>query len=326
MRKFLLSWLAIGTAGAAISTSIPPPLLLQPLASISVPSCSLRAGTRATQSGLVEFGDFSASLGAQAVREKAACDQSAALWVTQKGVSQQIDLTRAAIGRLSIVDVAPDFSAILISTTSAQPDPEDRSTQVGVVSLADSSVQWTPVREMLSVGNCDASFRPQGFLDPKHIEIATLPHPSSHSFTNCSTKVAFYSIALDIPRVKLLNTTLVVRRATAMPPPERSCKDDPDVAGACYSTRARLSLDGPGPDLLLWPVGAVHYMEAEQAMIPSNLRLVISQGARIYATVTICPLMREHRGPRPYVCVGTATDLRPELKSVKKESAASSRR
>jgi hypothetical protein len=317
MRNFLLFWLGLGLLSSTLIAA--EPSLLTPLASAAALPCSVRPGVRSIQSGLVQFGDVTASLSAQSTRqntrEKNACTQSAALWVTQNGVSQQFDLPDAKSRVFNIVDVAPDASAILISAVTTLPNGQGYSTEVGVVSLADGVFRWTLVSDMLGFQNCDAAYKPQGFSDAKHIVVAAAPALPPHRYANCTPETQFYLVDLDLPRVKPLRSIGLHRLATAASGPaggtRQACKTDPDVVGACYSTRARLAL-GTGEDLLVWPIGSPHFMAAEEQMVPGVLRSELTHAMRVYATMVLCPMQVEHREKRQYVCVESATDLRPD--------------
>ena len=313
MRNFLLFWLALGLATCTLTAA--EPALLTPLASAVALPCSIRPGVRSIQSGLVQFGDVTASLSAQSTREKEVCTQSAALWVTQNGVSQQFDLPDAKARVFNIVDVAPDGSAILLSAVTTLPNGQGYATEVGVVSLADGAFKWTSVSDMLGFNNCDAAYKPQGFADARHIVIAAAPTLLPHRFANCTPDTQLYSVDLDLPRVKPLRSVGVNRVAKAVSGPasgpRQACKTDPDVVGACYSTRGRLAL-GSGEDLLVWTLGSAHYMAAEEQMVPVVLRAGLTHAMRVYATMVLCPMVVEHREKRQYVCVDSATDLRPD--------------
>jgi hypothetical protein len=311
MTNFLPVWLVLGVLSGALQAA--ETTLLTPLAFTTTPACPARPGVRTLQSGLVEFGNVTASLSAQSSREKEECAQSAALWVTQKGVSQQYDLSEAAPRTFEILDVAPDASAILLSSSVPLPGGgNDYYPQVTAVSLTDGAFKWTPVSELLGLKNCNASFKPQGFLDAKHIEIAVEPKASSNHVGDCTDGLEFYSVDLEIPRVKPIASSGVNRAAKAVSGPVRSCKTDPDVVGACYTTRARLAMNGPGQDLLLWQLSGAHYMSVEEEMMPSSLREQLSPEVRVLATMILCPMLVQRRGPKPYVCIESATGLRAE--------------
>lgn len=310
MPKFSLFWLVLGLASGTLQAA--DTTLLTPLAFTSTPPCPTRPGVRAIQSGLVELGGVTASLSAQSSRQKEACAQSAALWVTQKGVSQQFDLSDAAAKTFEILDVAPDSSAILLSSVAMSPGAAGYSPEVAAVSLTDGTFKWTLVSDMLGFKNCNASFRPQGFLDAKHIEIAVEPNTAEHGRAECTDSVEFYSVDLEIPRVKPLGASEVNRQAKAISGPAHSCKTDPDVVGACYTERGRLALNGPGQDLLLWPLKGLHYMSVEEQMVPPALRAQLTPEMRVLATMVLCPMQVQRPGPKPYVCIESATSFRQD--------------
>ena len=320
MQKVCLFWLALAVSGNLLKAA--EPTILNPLAYGSAPPCAQKPGIRALRSEMVEYRDVTASISAQAAKEGNSCVQSAALWVTQKGVSQQFDLRDAAANRFAIVDVAPDSSAILLSseTLFRQPElgqPKNRTelakAQIGLISLGDGSSKWISVAAALGFRDCDATAEPQGFLDDRTVVIAVGLPRSGSGGAACVNKPAFYSVDIETRRAKLLaGYDGVSRQAKAVSGPLQSCKTDPDVAGACRTTRARLALSGKGDGMVVWTLGSAHYMAVEEQMVPEGLRSQVTPEMRVYATMVICPLTVPERRPRPYVCIDSAVDLKPD--------------
>lgn len=284
-----------------------------PLAYSVAPPCSQRPGVRAVRSDLIQLGEVTASLSAQSTRENGSCVQAAALWVTLRGVSQQFELRDAPQNTFAIVDIAPDSSAILLSSTATLHKPDDyRSPQMAVLALPDGAVKWTPVTDVLGFKGCDALLEPEGFLDAGHILIDAVPPASAHGHASCIAKPSFYSFDALHHTVKLSATIGIRRFAQSVAPPLQSCKSDPDVVAACYTKRARLSLTEKGDGLLLWPVGEKRLLSVEDDMLPGDLLARVSPSMRVYATMVICPLTVEQPRSRPHICVDAATNLHTE--------------
>lgn len=312
----------LSSALMAAATSILPPL-----AHGSAVPCSIQPGIRATRSDLVQLGDVSVSISEQASREGAACIQSAALWVTKNGVSRQIELRKADTNSFFIVDIAPDSSAILLSSR------EREAVRLAVIPLtADASqfsqtaLKWMSVSDWVGGKNCDNAFETQGFIDRKHIVFASAP--DSPFSRRCNSGADAYSVDVDTHRAKPLNFGGVNRAAKVLSGSVHSCKSDPDVVGACYTTRARLALAGErnGEGMLLWPVGTDHLLAVDEDLIPADLRAEITPATRLYATMLICPMAGEHHSSRPLVCVESAADPRPEPISPRLTRSSISRR
>jgi hypothetical protein len=256
----------------------------------------------------VQLGDALVSLTAQSTREDGTCSASAALWITQSGVSQQVDLTDSGATTFAIVDIAPDGSGVLLSAAS-----DDHLTKVALVSFADGNAKWLPLAEFLNAAQCRAQLQPQGFADNTRLVVALIPPPAQDAAAGCPSTIAFYSVNWLTHAVNpMLNALNLTRFASAVSGPAQSCKTDPDVIAACYTARARLAVAADGNGYLLWPVGGKHVMAVPEGMVPEDLSSKVSPAMRIYATMLICPVMSRMRTPRQVVCVDSATDLKAD--------------
>ena len=177
---------------------------------------------RAVRSNLVELGSVSASIGSQASREGHTCVQSAALSITQKDVTEQIELLDAAKTRFALVDIAPDGSAILLTAE------HNRKVQMGVVSLASGALQWIELAELIRTANCDAPIEAQGFLDAGHLVVAEGAAATGHRSVACPDTATFYSVEVNSHRVKVLNGDGFTRKAKVVSEAIQTCKSDPD--------------------------------------------------------------------------------------------------
>jgi hypothetical protein len=313
MRQYCILWAIFAllcVTGVAAESD-----LIMPLAYSSAPRCSQRPGVRSIRSDLVQYGDVTASISSQAAQDHGSCVKSAALWVTEKDTSQQFELPDAAANTFAILDVAPDFSSVLLSSVATLPnDKEDRSSRIALVPLREGAPKWMPLTEILGFHGCDAALNPQGFADATHVIIAASPPPSTKRRPTCTPKLTFFSFDLITHGVKQVSPRLVKRFAQPVAGPVHSCKTDPDVVGACYTSRGRLALSGHDQSMTLWPLHSGHYLTVEDDMLPVNLSSKVASDMRVYATMVICPLLVEHTGshPRPHVCIDAATDFRPD--------------
>jgi len=261
---------------------------------------------RAVRSDLVELGSVSASIGSQASREGHACVQSAALSVTQKDVTQQIELRDAAKTRFAIVDIAPDGSAILLTAE------RNRKVQMGVVSLASGALHWTSLAELIRTANCDAPIEAQGFLDVTHLVVAEAAAATGHRSVACPDNATFYSVEVESHRVKVLNSDGFTRQAKVVSGAIQTCKSDPDVVRGCYSSRARLAISPNGQGMQLWTFGSNRSLSVEYGMVPGGLSSRVTPETRMLATMVICPMAVAPRTGRQVVCVDSAVNIRPE--------------
>jgi hypothetical protein len=301
VRRLAISFLTCSALVAAETA------LLSPLTYTLAPPCSKRPGVRTTRSDLVRFGEVTASLTAQATHEGGTCIQSASLWVTQEGTSQQLDLPDVTIEPVGIVDIAPDSSGLLLVSGA----------RVAFVSLSDGSMKWIRLADILGLGKCDVDFLPQGFADATHLVIAAVPRAAKGPQGSCPAVAAFYSIDNGSHDAKAVGTApAVTRYANAIPLTARPCRGDPDVIGACYRARARLEISNKGDGLLVWPVGGTRVMAVEEDMLPAALRARVSPDMRVYANMVICPVVMERPSRYAFVCVDSATGIKGEAATV----------
>jgi len=274
--------------------------LLPPLASVSAPPCPKRPGIRSQRSGVVQMGDAMVSVTAQTTREDGTCTTSASLWVTQSGVSQQVDLTDSGASTFNIIDIAPDTSGVLVSAAD----------KAAFVSFADGSAHWLSLPDLLSVAPCRAQLTPQGFADSSRMVVALIP-PAEAAAVGCPSALSFYSVNWVTHAVNPMLNSLNLKRFAASASAQ-SCKTDPDVIAACYTARARLAVAPESRGYLLWPVGGKHVMAVPDGMVPDDLSAKVSASMRVYATMLICPVTTQMRSARPVVCIESASDLKAD--------------
>ncbi len=311
MRALLMFPMALALAAGV--TDAADLSLLAPLATSDVPPCSIRRGVRATRSSLIELNNLSASISSQAVREGTACSQSSALGVTVQNVSEEFELPDPAASTFAIQDIAANGSAILLTAwPKVQNSQGGLSIQMAVVPVSDGSIKWTAVSQLLQFPDCDVTFQPQGFLDPQHVLIAVVPGNAPHEKAGCTDKVLFYSLESDGHRIQPYDGPGLNRMAHPSSGALESCKTDPDLAGGCYTARARLAVDDDDEGMSLWPVGGAHYLSVEQELIPQALSAQVSRSMRIYATMMICPMVAEPPTSRARACIESASGFKAD--------------
>jgi hypothetical protein len=261
---------------------------LPPLASVSAPVCPAVAGVRSAQSGEVRMEQLMVSVMIQVTRDQAGCGTSVALWVTQNGVSQQIDISETAAQEIGIVDLDPAGSGVLLSFVA-----EDHSTKAALVLFEDGSVNWFRPEQV----QCEAGLSPVGFTDESDIVFALGPP--------CAAKTKLFSVNATTHATKELAETVdLTRFAEAVSDEAQSCSE----AAACYTARARLAVTEGGSGFVLWPVGGKHVMTVADGMVPEDLKARVSPEMRVYATMLICPV----RGKPASACVESAKDFKAD--------------
>lgn len=298
------------------------PSLLPPLATSVAPPCSVRQGVRMTRSSLVEMGGVSVSLASQAVRDGKICSQSSALGVTVRDVSEQFELPDPSATAFAIQDISGNGSEILLTSSPVDASREGSAAEMAVVPVADGSMKWMAVSQLLQMTNCDGIFHPEGFFDSSRILIAVAPRMSAHERANCTDKVAFYLFEPNSHRVTPTDGGEISRLAHPVSGPLESCNTDPDLAGACYRTRGRLALKDTGDGMLLWTFGSNHYLSVEPELVPGALSAQISPDMRIYASMLVCPMVEEPHGTRAHVCIESASGFKADPITPKNERGA----
>jgi hypothetical protein len=285
------------------------------LATRAAPPCSTKVGVRASRSELVQFGSISASIAAQSSREETGeCTQSASLWMTGNGVSHQFELSGAAAYVFSIVDFAPDASAILLFREKAFAAPgEDTAPEAALLAFGDAGPRWQPVMQFAGWKPCAGILEPQGFLSPRAILFRASPPAAPAALHACVQQTRFVSLDLATRKLALLPASTVVRRNGRLAGgPLLSCQSDPDLVGACYRMRGRVSVSSDGVGMRVWQVGTAKVMDLAEGMLPDELAEQVTPAMRVYANMLVCPVHANGPKAPDTVCIESAGDFRLE--------------
>jgi hypothetical protein len=91
------------------------------------------------------------------------------------------------------------------------------------------------------------------------------------------------------------------------------CKNNPQVVGACYSVRGRLSAYNGTPSLRIWPIGTHRLLgvlkDEEPLSVPNNIRDLVGFDRAVYADFLVCPLTKSTPGQMQDVCVEAASNV-----------------
>jgi hypothetical protein len=263
------------------------------LASVSAPVCPAGAGVRSARSSAVQMNEVMVSVTIEVTRDQTGCSVRAALWVTQNGVSEQVDISDMPSKDVGIVDIDPDGSGVLLSFAG-----EDHSTKAAFVSFNDGAEKWIAPADL----PCDGGYLPVGFTAESNVVFAVGPP--------CGAKIQVFAVNRATQTTnELADTAALTRFARAVSDSEKSCGGAPEVIGACYTARARLAVTEGGDGFVLWPVGDKHVMAVASGMVPDDLRARVGPDKRVYATMVICPV----RGKRASACVESAQDFKTDL-------------
>lgn len=91
------------------------------------------------------------------------------------------------------------------------------------------------------------------------------------------------------------------------------CKNNPQLAGACFSVHGRLSTYNGNPSLRIWPI-ATHRLlgvlkDEELLSIPENIRNLTGFDKDIYGDFLVCPFTKTKPGYMQFVCVEVASNI-----------------
>jgi hypothetical protein len=235
--------------------------------------------------------------------------------MTGSGVSHQFDLSGAGAYVFSIVDFAPDASSILLFREKAFAAPgEDTGPEAALLAFGDAGPKWQPVMQFAGWKPCAGFLEPQGFLSPRAILFkASPPVAPSGVLHACVQQSRFVSLDLATRKLTLLPASMVVRRnGRVAGGPLLSCQSDPDLAGACYRMRGRVSMSGDGAGMRVWQVGTPKVMELAEGMLPDELADQVTPAMRVYANMLVCPVHGSGGKAPPAVCIESAADFRLE--------------
>jgi len=100
-------------------------------------------------------------------------------------------------------------------------------------------------------------------------------------------------------------------------PKKKSCKEHPQLSGACFKVKGRMSFSNGNPSVRIWPVGTDRmlgisegrfYLE-DYANVPENLVQQLNWENAMFADFTVCPFTDDEPGVMRYVCVESAENI-----------------
>ena len=98
----------------------------------------------------------------------------------------------------------------------------------------------------------------------------------------------------------------------------RACREQPGLAGACYSVRGRLNLYNGSPGVRIWVVGTRrvlgvidHGCEGEGCSLPDEIVSRVSMDTNLFGDFVVCPFTADRPGVMRSVCVDSGTNLDP---------------
>lgn len=271
--------------------------------------CPKHDGTRQARSDTARAGEWSASFFGTAQTINRTCTTSLELELARDGYPEaRVKVETLSNHSVDIVDFSADRTQLALSRRSWGTRSGERDVDIAVLATASPTITWVSPWDLLGWGKCNAFVYPYGFLeDGKLVVIFAAPGSGfSRSAPNCLTGEKIFAFDLvQRSAVELSAPVRVQRYGSTEFTEARSCSNDPDVTGACFSFRGRLSLYNGSPTVRIWRIGTKRILGLRNDFpLPyPNWTDVMSFDNQMFANFTVCPLTPEKPGHMQMICV-----------------------
>jgi hypothetical protein len=296
------------------------PANLAPLAVGGAPPCSDHDGVRTYRSATVQAGDVSVSIVGTARRDAAQCQSSVSLSIKHGTSEKSYPLPATEDRTYGIVDASPDHTQLLISSEIQRKEPDEslRYIELATMPIGSGQMRWQNVWDLLGWKDCDAMVYPQGFSARGGIVILAQPSvlspPRRDNCVSASTQYEY-----DPQSGKIMSrteSTTVQRYGVVSAPSFQSCKADPDLVGACFSVRGRMSAWNGSPTWRISLSGTKHVLGVTASKLPNSVEDVlpasigkVDWNIETFASFEVCPFTAQKAGAMQMVCVEAASDV-----------------
>ena len=331
------SWIVLFVtlfAAAACARDKSEPKWLPPVAEGRAPDCPDNPGLRESRTALAVSPEakMSAYIAGSARRATDySCRQNATLVITSSGRRRQIELqsvTRSkrqlqrndldapdAIRSYSVVDFSPDSRLILLERVGTDSWRTNTYRDVDIAVLDATAIgqpKWINTWELMHWADCNATVETQGFDKTGQPVLRVRPSVwSSKPKRDCVTKPELW--AVDLKRnsaTQLPDDTLLSRAGEARGADWVTCKNDPDIAAACFIVHGRLSIWNGTPSLRIWRIGTNRIVGVTTETTPENVsRFWEPDDTEIYGDFEVCPFTKDKVGEMQMVCIESASHL-----------------
>lgn len=323
-------------AAAACARDKSEPKWLPPVAEGRAPDCPDNPGLRESRTALAVSPEtrMSAYIAGSARR---ATDyswrQNATLVITSSGRRQQIELqsvTRSkrqlqrndldapdAIRSYSVVDFSPDSRLILLERVGTDSWRNNTYRDVDIAVLDATAIgqpKWINTWDLMHWADCNATVETQGIDKTGQPVLRVRPSVwSSKPKRDCVTKPELW--AVDLKRnsaTQLLDDTLLSRAGKTRGADWVTCKNDPDIATACFIVHGRLSIWNGTPSLRMWRIGTNRILGVTTETTPENVSRLWGSDpfeTEIYGDFEVCPFTKDKAGAMQMVCIESASRL-----------------
>ena len=284
---------------------------LAPLAAGGAPPCSKQNGTREFHSAVVQHGAVSALIVGIARRDASGCHQSAEVRIERQGTTKSFPLPSDAED-FEIVDFSPDGTKIFVV------DEHSEDVQIAAMPIATGELRWQDIADLLGWKDCEAMAEPLGFtVDGRPAVRARHSVMSPPKRPDCVTSNQVYTFDPHWkPAPMPADAASIKRFGKKLHPATQACQTDPDLAGACFSFRGRLTAWNGNPTFRIWRIGTKrmlgvtdHLFPADEVVLPESLDGKVSFDVEAYGDFLVCPLTTDTPGKMQMVCVESASDL-----------------
>jgi hypothetical protein len=212
----------------------------------------------------------------------------------------------------AIVDFSADGKKLLVSDEreSEYPNEQFRNVEAAIVTVDGGQPHFANTWDVFGWHECDAMVEPQGFTPEGQVVLRARPSVMSvPRRPNCVPNVGLYKTDLVSSPVRLPDDTKVQRFGKLIADQVQACKTDPDIIGACFKLRGRLSAWNGSPTLRIWRVGTKRMLGTQDGPLPENLAKQMDWGVEAWGDFEVCPYTKERPGVMQSVCIESAEHL-----------------
>jgi hypothetical protein len=143
------------------------------------------------------------------------------------------------------------------------------------------------------------------------------------SMTN-QTRLRKPALGLVLLTVLVLITTSVMRAQTlGAGAKDKSCRQHPQLVGACFNVHGRLSVYNGAPALRIWKIGTKSMLGVSQQRfalsgyrnLPDEIQNQIKEDVDLWGDFLGCPFTRAKAGEMQMVCVEAGRNLKAKKRN-----------
>jgi len=313
------------------------PKWLPALAVGAAPECPNRPGLREarSQAALDSKSKASAHItGSATHRGDGSCQQITRLVINESGQDRQIELQRVTrsekelkrdpfdapdpVRSYSIIDFSSNGASILLERegTDDWHNETFRDVDLAILNTNEpTQPKWVNAWDLMHWDKCNATVDAQGFDSSGKPVLRVRPSVwQSKPRADCVAKPELWAVEFDRTHASHLpDETQIARNGEAIGVDWVTCKNDPDIAAACFRVQGRLAVYNGSPSLRIWRVGTNRILGVRTEITPENVSARFSDSdpfdTEIYGDYEVCPFTKEKPGEMQMVCIESASHL-----------------